>query len=273
MKNLNARDSILATTLLGCFTLCMPALLQADSPDLAAIPHSTVATAAGVGINKATLACATDRYAHGVLGDSIEAACLVLENEQGEQFTVELPVSEVFEDLEPRISDIDNNGSNDVVVVRSDSRYGAALVVYSIKGDSAIELFATPPIGRANRWLAPVGVADFNADGQPDIAYVQTPHIGGILKVWSVIDGEFQQFAEKNGFSNHSIGSRRVSTARIVDHNSDGIADIALPDQRRRNTIWLSLNPDIISGNDNSGNAIVEPVVIDQKAYDEAYFE
>lgn len=273
MKIENTRVSIFATILLCGSTMWMSAPLLADGRDIVAIPHSAVTTATGIGVTKATLACATNRYAHGVLGDSIEAACLVLENEVGEQFIVELPVTQVFEDLEPRIADIDNDGSNDVVVVRSDSRYGAALAVYTLRGVDANELVATPAIGRSNRWLAPIGVADFNADGQPDIAYVQTPHIGGILKVWSVLDGEFQQIAEKNGFSNHSIGSRRVSTARIVDHNNDGIADIALPDQRRRNTVWLSLNPDLISGNNKSGNAIVEPVVIDQKAYDEAYFE
>lgn len=273
MKKMNAQVSITATMLLSAIFLCMPALLHADNSDYVAIPHSIVASATGVGINKATLACATDRYAHGVLGDSIEAACLVLENEQGKQFSVALPVTQVFEDLEPRIADIDKDGSNDVVVVRSDNQYGAALVVYTLKDDDAIELYATPAIGRSNRWLAPIGIADFNADGQPDIAYVETPHIGGILKVWSVLDGKFRQIAEKSGFSNHSIGSRRVSTAKIVDHNDDGIADIALPDRYREQTIWLSLNPDINSAMANSGSAIPEPAVIDRKAYDEAYFD
>lgn len=273
MNRVNARVSNVATLLIVSMSLCVPALVQASRSDHVAIPHSKVAVASGAGINKATLACATDRYAHGVLGDGIEAGCLVLENEQGKQFLIELPVSRVFEDLEPRIADVDNDGSNDVVVVRSDNQYGAALVVYTLKGDEASELFATPTIGRANRWLAPIGVADFNADGQPDIAYVQTPHIGGILKVWSLLDGKFQQIAEKRGFSNHSIGSRRVSTAKIVDHNDDGVVDIALPDQRRKQTVWLSLNPAMSSAIENTGGAILEPAVIDQQAYDEAYFQ
>lgn len=272
-RKLKSPFPIITTLLLSGSLLGVSAFVQADNSDHAAIPHSTVATAIGEGINKATLACATDRYAHGVLGDRIEAGCLVLENEQSEQFVVELPLNQVFEDLEPRIVDVDNDGLNDVVVVRSDSRYGAALLVYTLNGDNAVELFATPAIGRSNRWLAPVGVADFNDDGQPDIAYVQTPHIGGILKVWSLVDGEFQQIAEKSGFSNHSIGSQRVSTAKIVDHNDDGIADIALPDQRREKIVWLSLSPAINSATANSENTLLEPVVIDQGNYDESYFE
>lgn len=273
MRKMKFPFSTIATLLLAGAALGNSVFVQADNSDHVAIPHSTVATATGAGINKATLACATDRYAHGVLGDRIEAGCLVLENGQGEQFVVELPVNQVFEDLEPRIADVDKDGSNDVVVVRSDSRYGAALLVYTLNGDNAQELFATPAIGRSNRWLAPIGVADFNADGQPDVAYIQTPHIGGILKVWSLIDGEFQQIAEKSGFSNHSIGSQRVSTAKIVDHNNDGIADIALPDQRREKTIWLSLSPAINSATANSGSTLLEPAVIDQGNYDESYFE
>ncbi len=273
MRKMKSSFSIIAVLLLGGSALGISGFVQANNSDHAAIPHSTVATAIGAGINTATLACATDRYAHGVLGDRIEAGCLVLENEQGEQFVVELPVNQVFEDLEPRIADVDKDGTNDVVVVRSDSRYGAALLVYTLKGDNPQELFATPAIGRSNRWLAPIGVADFNADGQPDIAYVQTPHIGGILKVWSLLDGEFQQIAEKSGFSNHSIGSQRVSTAKIVDHNDDGIVDIALPDQRREKTIWLSLSPEIISASGKSVGSLITPAVIDQQSYDEAYFD
>ena len=227
------------------------------------IPHSTVATADGKGIVKAMLSCETDRYAHGVLGDSIEAGCLVVEDELGNVHVLSLPTHQVFEDLIPRIADINDDTRNDVVLVRSDSSEGAALSVYTLAetaGELAIEeLVATPPIGRANRWLAPVGIADFNNDGALDIAYVQTPHIGGILKVWSMVDNEFQQIAQARGFSNHGIGSTRVSTAKIADFNNDGVVDIALPDQSRQNTVTVSLHP--------------EPSILDTKPYDIKHFD
>lgn len=222
---------------------------QTDFEDHIPIPHSTTAVAEGFGITKARLSCATTRYAHGVLGDTIEAGCLIVEDEQQDIYQLDLPDHQVFEDLIPRIADIDGDKRNDVVLVRSDSRLGAALSIYSIyktnDGAEVRELAATPPIGTANRWLAPIGVADFNNDGALDIAYIQTPHIGGILKVWSIVDGGFKQLAQSRGFSNHSIGDTRVSTAKIADYNNDGVMDIALPDQRRQNTIWITLTPEL----------------------------
>ncbi len=227
------------------------------------IPHSTVATASGAGIVKAMLSCATDRYAHGVLGDAIEAGCLVVEDESARVYQLDLPEHHVFEDLTPRIDDINADGLNDVVLVRSDSQQGAALTVYSLtdapSDRSLYELAATPPIGLANRWLAPVGIADFNNDGAIDIAYVQTPHIGGILKIWSIVDNQFAQIAESRGYSNHGIGSTRVSTAKLVDINNDGVMDIALPDRRWQKTLWVTFHPEF--------------KLLDSKPYLQSYFD
>lgn len=213
------------------------------------IPDSDITSSTGEGIVKAMLSCATKRYAHGVLGDAIEAGCLIVEDETGAVFELHLPDTQVFEDLVPRIADMNADGQNEVVLVRSDARKGAALAIYSLElsssGKALTELAATPPIGTANRWLAPVGVADFNDDGAMDIAYVQTPHIGGILKIWSIIDNNFQQIAQSSGYSNHSIGDTRISTASLKDINGDGVMDMALPDQRRKNTVWVTLFPEL----------------------------
>ena len=248
-----------------CLVIASAAVANAGSTDKTKfehakpIPHSKITSAGGNGIAKAKLSCATDRYAHGVLGDAIEAGCLVLLDDKGESFSLELPHSQVFEDLEPRIADIDGDGLNDVVVIRSDSSGGAAIAIYTIKNKTVKELAATPPIGLSNRWLAPVGIADFNNDGNLDIAYVQTPHIGGILKVWSMMGKEFKQIAQRRGFSNHSIGSTRVSTAKLVDINEDGVMDMALPDQGRRQTIWLTLVPELTE--------------LDTQPYQQSYFD
>ncbi len=223
-------------------------LIDSDFNDNKPIPHSVVAQSSGEGIVKAMLSCGTDRYAHAVLGDAIEAACLIVEDEAGAVVQLDLPNHQVFEDLIPRIADVNSDGQNDVVLVRSGSRTGAALTVYSLTQTGTdkqlTELAATPAIGTANRWLAPVGVADFNNDGVQDIAYVQTPHIGGILRVWSIMDGDFKEIMQSRGYSNHSIGDTRVSTAKIKDINNDGVMDIALPDQRRQKTVWITLYPE-----------------------------
>ena len=210
------------------------------------IPHSTVASAEGLGIVRAVLSCATDRYAHGVLGDAIEAGCLVVEDDLGAVHQHLLPDHQVFEDLTPRLADIDGDSRLDVVLVRSEANLGAALSIYTLKPGSKLqELASTPPIGLSNRWLAPVGIADFNGDNRLDVAYVQTPHIGGILNVWSYIDGRLQRLAQSHGYSNHRIGSTRVSTAKLADKNGDGVMDIALPEQRWRDTVWITLYPEL----------------------------
>ncbi len=236
---------------------------QIDFDSNTPIPHSTVAVDGGAGIVKAMLSCATSRYAHGVLGDAIEGGCLVVEDDRGAVYQLDLPEHQVFEDLIPRIADIDGDKRNDVVLVRSDSRGGAALSIYTLAqdndGTNLQELASTPPIGTANRWLAPVGIADFNNDGAVDIAYIQTPHIGGILKVWTLDNGKLTQIAQSRGYSNHSIGDTRVSTAKVEDYNNDGVMDMALPDQRRRNTLWVTLSPEL--------------AVIDTKSYSLDYFD
>lgn len=222
--------------------------IDTDFNDNTPIPHSDVSLASGDGIVKAMLSCATSRYAHAVLGDAIEAGCLIVEDEAGVVFQLDLPDNQVFEDLIPRIADVNSDEQNDVVLVRSEARSGAALTIYTLAQTSSdkqlTELVATPAIGTANRWLAPVGVADFNNDGVQDVAYVQTPHIGGILKVWSIVDGEFKEIMQSRGYSNHSIGDTRVSTSKIMDINNDGVMDIALPNQRRSQTVWVTLHPE-----------------------------
>jgi hypothetical protein len=61
----------------------------------------------------------TARYAHGVLGDAVEWGALVLtvdmcfgcEVKHVRQFTIRLPENRVFEDIAPRIVDLDGDES------------------------------------------------------------------------------------------------------------------------------------------------------------------
>lgn len=207
------------------------------------IPHGQVAKAPGEGVVAAWYSCPTDRYRHGVLGDSIEGGCLYVRDDNNQEISVELSASFVFEDTTPRIADMNGDGMNDVVTVRSDVRSGAALAIYGIVDGALQEIAATATIGTANRWLAPAGIADFNNDGRNDVAYVQTPHIGGILRVWSMLDGGFTEIARMGGFSNHAIGSTRVSTSRVLDDNGDQVPDLALPDRFAAETIIVTLHP------------------------------
>ncbi|MEM9061962.1 MAG: VCBS repeat-containing protein [Pseudomonadota bacterium] len=148
----------------------------------------------------------TTEYKHAVLGDDVEykGLFLLIHTATGVlPATLELPEGQVYEDIAPRCGDLDGDGDQEVVTVISDAKVGARLAVYDKQRGPIDE---TPPIGRGYRWLAPIGIADVNGDGQNDVAYVETPHIGGALRVWTLLDGKLTEIANAGGFSNHRIG-------------------------------------------------------------------
>lgn len=168
----------------------------------------------------------TSEYGHGVLGENSEYKAIVIRRDKvsisGEPlgewtFTYRLPEGRVFEDIEPHCADIDGEGFNEIVVVESDVTKGAQLAVYGAERDlnrrvvRMAKFAATPPIGKAYRWLAIAGIADFDGDGRLDIAYVETPHIGGVLRIWTLRDGGLVEIASAPGFSNHRIGQNFIT--------------------------------------------------------------
>ena len=161
---------------------------------------------------------ATERYKHGVLGDQIEAGELhVITNRDGEQCgqRVVLGFDEVFEDLAPRLVDMDADGEMDVVAVVSHRELGARLAIFGhLKDDDSLTLkAATPNIGRANRWLAPIGTGDFNGDGRMDVAFIDRPHLAQVLRIYSYDpEGGLIQIASAQGFTNHRIGENFISS-------------------------------------------------------------
>ncbi|WP_407691917.1 FG-GAP repeat domain-containing protein, partial [Pseudooceanicola sediminis] len=149
----------------------------------------------------------TARYPHGVLGDKIEHGALMLRLSDGRSLRYTLPQSLVFEDTEPRLVDLDADGAPEVIVVESSLTRGARLAVWGAAG----RITATPHIGQAFRWLAPVGAADLDGDGAVEIAYVDRPHLARILRIWRYRDATLQEVAQAPDVSNHQIGWRTIA--------------------------------------------------------------
>lgn len=166
-------------------------------------------------ILSANYADPTTRYAHGVLGDAVEYGALILKVAACDdcafrksvtlRFT--LPENRVFEDIAPRLTDLDGDGLPEVVVIETESSTGASLAIYDETGKIA----ATPHIGRTNRWLAPLGAADLDGDGKVELAYIDRPHLAKILRVWRFDNGNLVHVADKAGLTNHRIGQNFIS--------------------------------------------------------------
>lgn len=176
----------------------------------------------------------TRRYRHAILGDDIEAGSLHVALRDGRMFKFHLPQSEVFEDRTPRITDLDGDGRFEVITIRSFANAGGSVAIYGLRDGKLVELAATDPIGRTNRWLNIAGIADYAGRGKPQIAYVETPHIGGTLYFVEWRGKALVPIASIAGFSNHRIGAREQALSADIDFNADGHPDIAVPSNDRR---------------------------------------
>lgn len=198
----------------------------------------------------AWLGSPTQRYPHGALGSSIHAASLhVLARtpEAGLQERVyTLPLRRVFEDRVPRLVDMDGDGRDEIILVEADAFQGAALVVFGLRADGTgasaggataalqlTELARGPGAGSAFRWLNPVGVADFDGDGQLDIASVVTPHVGGVLTLHHYRPPRLEPYARATDVSNHRMGMLEQQLAVMVEQAGHR-PTLVLPDMQLR---------------------------------------
>ena len=183
---------------------CLRCALHACVLGVAVMGH---AKAAAAEIVAASYAEPTTRYDHAILGDAVEYGALHMQLRDGRQLVLTLPESRVFEDISPRLADLDKDGAPEIITIESSLTQGARLAIYGETGLIA----ATPFIGRPHRWLAPVGAADLDGDGAIELAYVDRPHLARVLRVWRFRDGGLKHVADLGGLTNHRIGQDYIS--------------------------------------------------------------
>lgn len=183
----------------------------------------------------------TTRYAHGVLGDTIEHAGLQVTLSNGGQRRALWPALVVFEDTAPRVVDLDGDGFPEVITVESHERFGARLAIWGLDVNDALVAKAhTDYIGAPYRWLAVVGAADLDGDGTIEIAYIDRPHLAKTLTVYRYVprsDGtaRLDLLATKTGLTNHRINERDIAggirtcdgTTEVITANADWTRIIA----------------------------------------------
>ena len=185
-------------------------------------------------IAEAWLIAPTMRYPHFVQGSNYEAGGLRLRTREGRNLTLLLDETLVFEDRQPRLTDLDDDGRDEIILVLTSLEKGASLAAYSIVDDEIRLKAKTPFIGRPYRWLNPAGIADFNGDGKLDVAFVAMPHLAKRLEYWTLSDHGFRQVGKIEDVSNHKNGSMHTGMSVTADFDGDGITDLAIPDGSRR---------------------------------------
>jgi hypothetical protein len=187
------------------------------------------------------LGAPTRRYPHGALGSPVHAGSVhaQVRSRAGGWATVELvlPLHRVYEDRVPRIMDLGQDGSEEIVLIEADALRGASLVVLGVDHSADLPRLVVrargPFAGSSFRWLNPVGVADFDGDGQLDLASVVTPHIGGVLQLLHYRPPALVPFARAMDVSNHRMGALEQGLGVIVQRPGQR-PTIVVPDMTRR---------------------------------------
>lgn len=162
----------------------------------------------------------TGRYDHGILGDKIEAGgLLVVKNNK--EYYFKLDTNFVFEDIRPRLKDIDNDGDIEFITIQTSLQLGASVAIYKIINDKLVLFVQSNYIGTTHRWLNIAAIDDLDNDGKVEIAWIQTPHIGGVLKIGRIEGDSLHILDEITGVSNHQNGSRNLCLSVVTNSNSN----------------------------------------------------
>ena len=222
-------------------------ILNQLATDYKQLPEQAIAKSSDNSVY-AQYAKPTKKYGHGILGDRIEAEQLVVVADSlFYEFT--LPNNYVFEDIRPRLYDVDGDNELEIITIRTNTSKGAGIAIYKIMDNRLVEYAHVPAIGTAYRWLNIVTIHDLDNDGTVELVWIQTPHIGGILKVAKIKTGTLQVLAEKSQYSNHAIGERNLCLSVLTEQSSQKI--FYVPNQSRNKIIGFTFK-------NNDLNAIEE---------------
>ncbi len=195
----------------------------------------------------AIYANATDqRYTHGIMGDRVEAATLLVLESRDSRIQllarIDLPGQDVYEGIAPFWADIDGDGVEDLVTTVSNGSLGARLRLYIWDGAGIRQELDGPASGRGNRWRHQLTAGPFAADGAIEIAAARTPHLSGEMEFFRLGDGGLELAAAFPGVTTHLIGSRNLDQTAAGDFNGDGAPEILAMDMRRRNIVAIQRN-------------------------------
>ncbi|WP_299719392.1 VCBS repeat-containing protein [uncultured Tateyamaria sp.] len=158
------------------------------------------------------------RYGHDILGNTREWANLTLDwgPRADAAYTGGAPSlvlrleAGIFEDVAPRVIQLDDDPLPEVLVANSERGKGARLLILDVNPDG-IRSITSPFIGQQNRWYAPVGAADLDGDGVVEVMWIDRPHLAKVLRVAQVRGDSLVEVAALDGLTNHRIGEDDIA--------------------------------------------------------------
>ncbi len=174
------------------------------------------------------LAAPTDAYAHGALGDDLEAAGVVVVDLNDPLLGASILFGDtgggtvVSEAIVPMVADLNGDGFGEAILTVADVASGARLYVTTYDEWQ----FVTPgkglAIGTGFRWRHQIAAAPFGPNGEMELAVIRTPHIGGIAEFYRYDGATVAIVATLSGYTSHSFGSRNLDRAAAGDFDGDG---------------------------------------------------
>lgn len=186
----------------------------------------------------------TDSYAHGVLGDQLEASRIdVVDSASLEVVrSIDAPPGEVFEGLSPFWADVDGDGVDELVATSSGPDVGARIVVYS---ETGTVVASSEPVGRGFRWRHQLAAGPFGPNGEVEIVNVVTPHIGGRLEFLRLVGAQMESTVAAGEYSTHVLGSRNLDQGLGIRVGAG--TGVIVPSQDQRSLMLATRSSDGVS--------------------------
>jgi hypothetical protein len=186
----------------------------------------------------------TDRYRHGVLGDTVEPAAVAVVDPGGDRGEPTIlgrtgpPDESVFEGLFPFWP-----GGEDrrFVLTEATASDGARVALYEDRKRVA----AGPRVSGAGGWTHQLAVGPFAPDGSTEIATVEKPHVEHNLQFLARDGDSLSVTAARRGYRSHTIAAgRNTSRTRAGDFDADGRPEILLPRTNQQHLDGVRHTPD-----------------------------
>ncbi len=182
----------------------------------------------------------TDRYPHGALGDNIEAATIRIVR-PGATIDIELADDDVVEGTAAMLADLDDDGTDEVIVTLANASGGARLAAFDLDGGLVAQ---SEPIGQGNRWRHQIAVGPTGPNGEVELVVVRTPHIGGIVEWFQLRDGRLDvvaRYPDGDGqrVTSHPIRTINLDLAAVFDTTGDSRPELVVPSHDKTRLLVL----------------------------------